>query len=151
LPVSLSSDNYTTPQYTSIASMPNSSRIYDEWLNKPVEGIKENETYLLADSPLAKKVSIGDNISTVLNFPTPKYDNTTTVYLNLTVAGFADLTDIGYSLISGNSFYISSLVRIDASQFYKYQSDMLIISWENTLEKLWIDAPNGTVYTTFSI
>ena len=151
LPVSLSSDNYTTIEYTSMASMPNSSRIYDEWLNKPVDGIKENETYLIAGTPLAKKVAIGDNISTVIEFPTPKFDNKTTVYLNLTVAGFADLTSTGYSLISGNTFYISPLAPVDARQIYNYKSDMMIISWENTLEKLWVNAPNGTVSTTFSI
>jgi ABC-type antimicrobial peptide transport system permease subunit len=151
VPASLSSNNYTTIEYTSMASMPNSSRIYDEWLNKPVDGIKENETYLVAGTPLAKKVAIGDNISTVIEFPTPKFDNRTTVYLNLTVAGFADLTDTGYSLISGNIFYVSPLAPVDARQIYSYKSDMMIVSWENTLEKLWINAPNGTVSTTFSI
>ncbi len=151
LPVALSSDNYTERYYTSISSMPNSSRIYDEWVNKPEEGIKENETYVVADSPIAKKLAVGDNISTVLNFPTPKWDNTTTVYLNLTVAGFADLTDTGYSLMSGNIFYISPIMDVDPRQIYSYKADMMIISWENTLEKLWVDAPNGTVRTTFSI
>jgi len=150
-PVSFSSDNYTTVEYTSMASMPNSSRIYDEWRNKPVDGIKENETYLVAGSPLAKKVAIGDNISTIIEFPTPKWDNRTTVSLNLTVAGFADLTDTGYSLISGNTFYISPLTPTDVRQGYDYRWDLLIISWENTLEKLWVNAPNGTVSTTFSI
>ena len=151
LPVSLSSDNYTTIEYTSLASMPNSSRIYDEWLNKPADGIKENETYLIADSPLAKKVAIGDNISTMIEFWNPKGYDRTTVYLNLTVAGFADLTDTGYSLISGNTFYISPLTPVDAKQIYDYRSDMMIISWENTLEKLWGNVPNGTVSTTFAI
>jgi ABC-type lipoprotein release transport system permease subunit len=151
VPVSLSSNNYNTTEYTQMASMPNSSRIYDEWLNNPVDGIKENETYLIAGSPLAEKVAVGDNISTVIEFPTPKFDNRTTVFLNLTVAGFADLTDTGYSLISGYSFYISPLAPEDARQIYEFKSDMMIVSWENTLEKLWVNAPNGTVYTTFSI
>ncbi|MCJ7761890.1 ABC transporter permease, partial [Candidatus Bathyarchaeota archaeon] len=156
-PISLSSDNYTTPQYTSLASMPNTSRIYDEWVNKPADGIKENETYLVASSFLAKKVAIGDNISTMIEFWTPKYDNSTKVYINFTVAGFADLTDTGYSLISGNTYSISpSPIRyMDAKEFYyyssDYRSDIMIISWENTLEKLWVNAPNGTVSTTFSI
>src|SRR4030042_5020324 len=66
LPVSLSSDNYTAIQYPTLASMPNTSRIYDEWLNKPADGMKENETYIIADSPLAKKVAIGDNISKMI-------------------------------------------------------------------------------------
>jgi ABC-type antimicrobial peptide transport system permease subunit len=151
LPISLPIDNYTTLEYTQMACMPNSSRIYDEWVNKPVNGIKENETYLIGGTPLAKKVAIGDNISTVIEFPTPKFDNRTTVYINLTVAGYAELTSTGYSLISGNTFYISPLSVEDAKQRYLYQSDLMIISWENTLEKLWINAPNGTVYTTFSI
>jgi ABC-type lipoprotein release transport system permease subunit len=151
LPVALSSNNYTTIEYTSMASMPNSSRIYDEWLNKPVDGIKENETYLIAGTTLAEKVAVGDNISTVIEFPTPKFDNRTTVCLNLTVAGFADLSNTGYALISGYSFFISPLVPVDARQIYDFKSDMMIISWENTLEKLWVNAPNGTVYTTFSI
>jgi ABC-type antimicrobial peptide transport system permease subunit len=153
LPVSLSSNNYTTIDYTQMASMPNSSRIYDEWLNKPLDGIKENETYLIAGMFLADKVAIGDNIPTVIEFPTPKFDNKTTVQLNLTVAGFADLTDLGYSLISGNIVYISPDAPVGTRQIYNYnyKSDMLIISWENTLEKLWINAPNGTVATTFSI
>jgi ABC-type lipoprotein release transport system permease subunit len=151
VPVALPSDNYTTPQYISMASMPNSSRIYDEWLNKPVDGIKENETYLIAGTTLAEKVAIGDNISTVIEFPTPKFDNSTTFCLNLTVAGFADFTDTGYSLISGSSYFISPLAPVDVRQIYEFKSDMMIISWENTLEKLWVNAPNGTVYTTFSI
>ncbi|MEM2098227.1 MAG: FtsX-like permease family protein [Candidatus Bathyarchaeia archaeon] len=151
LPISLSSDNYTTTQYTSMASMPNSSRIYDEWLNKPVEGIKENETYIVEGTPLAKKVAVGDSISTVIEFPTPKWDNRTTVYINLTVAGFAQLTEVGYSLLSGSTFYISPLAPMEAGEIYHYRQDMLIISWENTLEKLWANAPNGTTSTTFSI
>jgi ABC-type lipoprotein release transport system permease subunit len=153
LPVSLSSNNYTTVEYTSMASMPNSSRIYDEWLNAPADGIKENETYLIVGTPLAEKVAIGDNISTAIDFWTPKWDNKTTVQLNLTVAGFADFTNLGYSLISGNIVYISpdTPTSIRQSYYYNYKSDMLIISWENTLEKLWVNAPNGTVSTTFSI
>jgi ABC-type antimicrobial peptide transport system permease subunit len=151
LPIALPIDNYNSTEYTQMACMPNSSRIYDEWVNKPVDGIKENETYLIAGTPLAKRVAVGDNISTAIDFPTPKFDNKTTVCLNLTVAGFADLTNDGYSLISGNTFYISPFVPVDAKQQYYYQSDLMIISWENTLEKYWAAAPNGTVTATFAI
>jgi ABC-type antimicrobial peptide transport system permease subunit len=151
LPIALPIDNYNSTEYIQMACMPNSSRIYDEWVNKPADGIKENETYLIAGTPLAKKVAIGDNISTAIDFPTPKFDNKTTVFLNLTVAGFADLTDTGYQLISGNTFYISPLAPVDAKQLYYYQSDLMIISWENTLEKYWAAAPNGTVSATFGV
>jgi len=152
LPVALPSENYSI-QYISMASMPNSSRIYDEWVNAPLEGIKENETYVIAGTPLAEKVAIGDNISTAIDFWTPKWDNKTTVQINLTVAGYADFTDLGYSLISGNVIYISPETPTGVSQiyYYNYKSDMIIISWENTLEKIWVNAPNGTVSTTFQI
>ena len=85
-----------------LTTFPNDSRIYNEWLNKPVGGIPENYTYLVAGSDLAKQVSIGDNITTMIQFDTPKYYNTSTVYVNLTVAGFAELTENGYQLLSGN-------------------------------------------------
>ena len=51
--------------------------------------IGENQTYVLAGTPLAAQVKVGDNITTEMMFPTPKQDNWTTVYTNLTVAGFA--------------------------------------------------------------
>jgi ABC-type antimicrobial peptide transport system permease subunit len=151
LPISLSSDNYTTPEYITLASMPNSSRIYDEWLNKPLDGMKENETYIIADSALAKKVAIGDNISTMMEFWDPKGWDKTTVYFNLTVAGFADLTDNGFSLLSGSMYYYSPVISLDVGEKFSYRWDMMIVSWENTLEKIWSSVPNATVSTTFEI
>jgi ABC-type antimicrobial peptide transport system permease subunit len=145
-----SGDNYTTPLYLPIYCFPNSSSIYDEWLNKPVDGIGENETWVLKNSPQTANISVGDTIITGIPFPTPKYDNVTTVYLNLTVAGFVQLTDKGYQLISGNSFS-SPFSPVNAKQIYGYQSDLMIISWENTLQKVWDTMPNRTVSTTFSI
>jgi ABC-type lipoprotein release transport system permease subunit len=133
-PVSIPSDNYTSVNYLGFASFPNSSRIYDEWLNKPPGGITTNYTYILEGSNLAKKVSIGDNITTMISFQTPKYYNATTYYVNLTVAGVARLTDEGYALLSGNDWFYP-----DSS---KYRSDFMIISWENTLEPLWESAPD---------
>jgi ABC-type antimicrobial peptide transport system permease subunit len=132
-PVGLPSDNYTNFNYVQIASFPNSSMIYNEWTNKPSDGIPTNYTYILAGSDFAKKVNIGDNITTMINFPTPKYYNTSTVYVNLTVAGFAILTDKGYALVSGNTYYVLD----SESPYTTYRSDFLIISWENTLEPLW--------------
>jgi hypothetical protein len=84
-------------------------------------------------------------------FPDPKQDNFITVYLNLTVAGFAQITDTGYSLISGNYFSIPQYNPVSSSQLYNYRSDVMIISWNNTLNKIWSTMENRTVDTTFLI
>ena len=154
-PASVPSDNYTRKWYPQMASFPNTSRIYNEWLNKPDSGLKENETYLIMGNQFQQaNVSIGDNITTMIQFPTPKYYNTTTIYLNLTVAGFAELTDTGYALVSGGGFiYVSSSPYGGyGGDVSGYRSDTMIVSWENTLEKLWAETPTtSTVDITFSI
>ncbi len=152
-PISLSSDNYSSSYYTQMASFPNTSRIYDEWLNKPFEGIAENQTYLIAGTDLANNVAIGDNITTWIQFPTPKYYNTTTIYLNLTIVGFAELTDNGYALVSGNNYALPRTpISGNGQVFTSYRDDLMIVSWENTLQKLWATTlDSSTVSVTFSI
>jgi ABC-type antimicrobial peptide transport system permease subunit len=155
-PVGVPSDNYTNLLYTQMACFPNTSRIYNEWTNKPEGGIPENYTYIIADTNLAQRVSIGDNITTMITFPTPKYYNSTTIYLNLTVAGFAQLTDNGYAYVSGNNYYVFdsrvSGVPTSSSSYGGYRGDLMIISWENTLQKLWnTTLDSSTVDITFSV
>jgi ABC-type lipoprotein release transport system permease subunit len=152
-PISLSSDNYSSSYYTQMASFPNTSRIYNEWINKPLDGIAENQTYLIAGTDLANKLAIGDNITTIIQFPTPKYYNTTTIYVNLTVAGFAELTDNGYALVSGNSYFTPVYTTSYGGNIYtSYRGDLMIVSWENTLQKLWATTlDSSTVSVTFSI
>ncbi len=155
-PVSCPSDNYTTVEYAQLASFTNTSRIYDEWTNKPVNGIGVNETYLIIGTQLANSnITVGDNITTLIQFPTPKYYNTTTVYINLTVAGFVELTDKGYSLVSGGGFYYTppgGYGNYGGNVYNGYRSDLMIISWENTLQKLWeATPPSSTVSVTYSI
>jgi len=164
LPISIPGDNYTSYQYTQMACFPNTSRIYDEWVNKPLDAIPENATYLLLGTALAEKVKVGDNITTLIEFPTPKYYNTTTIYINLTVAGFAELTDNGYAYVSGNSgggviYYEDSfggnvkVTQASSSGSYSgYRSNLMIVGWENTLEKLWATTlESSTVRVTFSV
>jgi ABC-type antimicrobial peptide transport system permease subunit len=115
--------------YVPVTSFPNTSRIYDEWLNKPTGGIPENATYIIAGSQLANKVDIGDTITVELSFYQRKYFNSTTFYVNLTVAGFAELTDDGYAYSTGNYYIYYG----DAG----YRSDLLIIDWDSTFMKLW--------------
>jgi ABC-type antimicrobial peptide transport system permease subunit len=159
MPISTSADNYTTSDYTQMASFPSSSQIYDEWTNKPLGGIPENFTYILASNALAQKLHVGDNITTMINFPTPKYWNTSSVYVNLTVAGFAELTDTGYSLLTNNN---GGIIYYGGSGFAPppiyggsstgYRSDMMIVSWENTLQKLWNSTlDSSTASVTFSV
>jgi ABC-type antimicrobial peptide transport system permease subunit len=155
-PVSCPSDNYTSVEYAQLASFTNTSRIYTEWTNKPEWGLGVNQTYLIVGSQLANlNISIGDNITTMIQFPTPKYYNTTTIYMNLTVAGFAELTDNGYSLVSGGGYYYtppSSYGGSGGNYYNSYRSDLMIVSWENTLQKLWAATPpSSTVSVTFSI
>jgi ABC-type antimicrobial peptide transport system permease subunit len=136
-PVGLPSDNYTRMgYYAQIVSFPNNSRVLDEWINRPSDGLPTNYTYVMAGSNLAKNVKVGDNITTMLTFNSPKYYNQTTLYLNLTVAGFIQLTDDGYRLVNGDTFYYFG----SRPDFGSYRSDMLVIDWDNTLLPLWASA-----------
>lgn len=161
-PIRSSSDNFTNLWTPQIASFPNDSRINDEWLNKPVNGIPENYTYLIVGTNLAKQVSVGDNITTLITFPTPKYYNISTVYVNLTIAGFAELTDNGYGFLSGygggiiSSYTLNGVTTRDPTGIISssggYRSDTLIISWDNTFKKLWnTTLDSSTARITFSI
>lgn len=147
-----SADNYSKPDFPKLVSFPDSSKLYNEWINKPLDGIPTNYTYIIKGSPLASKLSVGDNITTMINFPTPKYWNTSTIYVNFTVAGFADITEDGFAFLSGGGGIIYSVDRantaigvptpqIISSLPYGgqtgYRSDIMFISWENTLEPLW--------------
>ncbi|MCW4003228.1 MAG: FtsX-like permease family protein [Candidatus Bathyarchaeota archaeon] len=153
-PVRSTSDNYTNVWFPQMYSFPNTSTIYDEWINKPAS-IPENYTYVIAETELAKNVAVGDNITTVIRFPTPKYYNTSQVYVNLTVAGFATLTDKGYRLLSGygGGYFVYATPTLDyKSSISGWRGDTLIISWENTLEKFWNSTlDSSTVDITFLV
>lgn len=150
--VNITFNNQTSKYYLTMACFPNTSqRINDEWLNRPSTGIAENQTYIILGSMLKNKVNIGDNLSAEIYIQTPKYWNSTRVYFNLTVAGFADFTEKGYSLVSGNYYYINPLSPYSGSQKYNYQSDMLIVSKENTFDKLYENISYSAVYATFQI
>ena len=161
LPVTVPSDNYSNPFYTTIVSFPNSSQIYNELVNRPAGGIGENQTYIVSGTNLAKEVSVGDNVTIMISFPNPKYYNTTTIIMNLTVAGFVDFTDKGYSLVSGSSviYTLSAPGGMNSASgpilinggYSNYRNDMMVISWENTLQKLWDNNTYGTVDVTFQI
>ncbi len=147
-PAKDTSSNYTT--YPQIVCFPETSPIYNDWTNKPAY-IGANQTYLIAGTPLAAHASIGDNITTEMMFPTPKQDNWTTIYINFTVAGFADVTSAGYQLMSGNNYLISQYSPPSSVQTYEYPSDMMIIGWNSTLLQFWSGMANRTVDTSFLV
>jgi len=141
----LPGDNYTNFYSAPVVSFPETSQVYDEWLNKPIGGIPENYTYVIAGTQLADKVSVGDIITIEMNFYQPKYYNSSNFAVNLTVAGFATLTDTGYSYCSGN-FYRGF------GDYSSYRGDLLIIGWETTLTALWnATLDSSTVDMTFLI
>ncbi|MCL2358405.1 FtsX-like permease family protein [Candidatus Bathycorpusculum sp.] len=140
-------DNYTSFAYVQLVSFPDTSRIYDEWLNKPSGGIPENYTYVITGTQLADRVSIGDTITVQMSFNQPKYYNQSYFDVNLTVAGFAELTNDGYAYSTGNIY-----VRAPGD-YSDYRTDLLIIGWDSTLVKLWNSTLDscGTVDMTFLI
>ncbi|MDR2719273.1 MAG: ABC transporter permease [Nitrososphaerota archaeon] len=139
-------ENVSSFFYAPMISFQNNSRINDEWLNRPEEGIRENTTYVLAGTTLAKNVAVGDVLTVRINFFHPKYWNTTFFDVDLRVAGFAELTDEGYMYSTGNYFFSGD----PGSSIY--QDNLLIIGWDSTFMKLWRSAtPGSTFDLAFSI
>jgi ABC-type antimicrobial peptide transport system permease subunit len=147
----LQSDNFTNPQYIETAALPNSSSLYGDLMGITAAGLGENETYILEGTYLADRAEVGDVIQTALSFRTTNWGNTTDVHLNLTVAGFVKLTDEAYNKISGNSFYISPIYRSSPGQSFGFMSDLMLVSWENTVQKLWSTLPDTALETQFLV
>ncbi|XHH09156.1 MAG: ABC transporter permease [Candidatus Bathyarchaeia archaeon] len=150
-PFKLPFDDYNSSWYGPVVSFPNTSRIYDEWLNKPEGGIGENETYLISGQTFKRYTTVGDNISTAMAFWVPKNYTFQNVFVNLTVAGYANITDKGYSLLTGNVWGSGSSGISSSTDRYRYQEDMMIVSWENTIPKLLSNVTDGAIDTTFLI
>jgi ABC-type antimicrobial peptide transport system permease subunit len=80
---------------------------------------------------LASRLKIGDNITTQFMFQAPKYYNSSIANVNLTVAGYATLTDKGMAMLQGNGGYYSP------GSYGNYRSDIMLIDWDNTLQPIW--------------
>ena len=139
-------NNDTAVFWPQIVSLPNGSRIYDEWLNKPTDGIPENATYVLAGTDLANKVSIGDNISVTFDFFQTKYWNSTSFDVNLTIAGFAVLTDEGYAYSTGEMY------TLYPGNYINYRTNLMFIGYDSMIMKMWNSTlDSSTVDFAFSI
>jgi ABC-type lipoprotein release transport system permease subunit len=146
----VSSDNYTSRWFIPIVVFPDSEMINNEWINKPQGEIGENQTYLILGYSLKDRVKVGDNISTSISYNMPKYYNSTYIPINLTVAGFAEFTDKGYSLLSGGGGIIM-YTPSSSTDRYNYHQDTMIVGWNSTFVKLWSNITNSAIQATFLI
>ena len=107
--ITLIGENETTEYLSAmISSIDENSHVYDGWLNKPVDGIGENETYVLENSQLGSMAKIGDVIA--INFSIyGMYGDVSFVALNLKVKGLATLNDEAYAIASGYSQWVGPI------------------------------------------
>jgi len=124
--------------YINIVAIANNSQVYAGWLNRPLNGIGENETYVPENTPLANEVKINDVIQ--VNFSQyVSYDEYINVLLNLTVKGFAQLDDRASAIASGSQYwYTPVLGNID----YTGMNFALLISYEKTMQKVLVSMQN---------
>ncbi|MGB9714729.1 MAG: FtsX-like permease family protein [Candidatus Bathyarchaeales archaeon] len=117
--------------YVSIVAIQNQSQVYDGWINKPQEEIGENETYIPQDTFLASRVETNDVI--LVNFSS-RYSEQTSISLNLTVKGFADLDSKAYAIASGYQQWIMPFPVVVKPP--KGGVEFLLISFEKTMKKI---------------
>jgi ABC-type lipoprotein release transport system permease subunit len=119
-----------------VSAIDEDSRVYGGWLNKPSEGIGENETYVLENSPLGAKVKVGDVIA--VNFSlVGTYGDASFAPLELKVKGLATLNDDAYSIASGYGRWIGPI--FSGPQGYSGimgRSDLLLVSWNKTMARI---------------
>ena len=120
--------------YVNIAAIANNSQVYDGWLNRPPDGIGENETYVPENTPLANEVKINDFVQ--VNFSLyGYYDKQISILLNLTVKGFAQLDDRASAIASGSQYWYTPYpVTIESSSVG--MDFLLLVSWEKTMQKI---------------
>ncbi len=143
--------NGTYSDYARIVGIQNQSRVYDGWPNRP-EGIGENETYVLRDSGLTQKYSVGDIIPINISMY-PNGGPQVFVSLNLTVKGFAELDDKSRSIALGGYSIPYPQIAVYESPYYGQRTiDTLIVDWEKTMQRLvdaqWNVNPSGVQVST---
>jgi ABC-type antimicrobial peptide transport system permease subunit len=132
--------NFTCP--SRIIGITEKSRVYDGWIGgKP--NITENQVYVWAGSRDASKLQVGDVLQ--INVTATSFDMNTTqstllsFLCNLTVGGFAQLTDEALSLVSGGyDIWISSPGGqiVVSSQSQSLDLNIMIADWEKTFASL---------------
>jgi putative ABC transport system permease protein len=143
-------ENKSTELFSAVVGLNENSRVYDGWLNKPAEGLGENETYLAQNANVrfeSGQIKIGDVVSLNFSIYNPENGSFTLLPLNLTVKGFAQLDDGAYSIVTGSTFYISPTVvttpTLPGSLPPFFMTDSLIVDWEKTV-KPFLEASNDS-------
>jgi ABC-type lipoprotein release transport system permease subunit len=132
--VKILGENNSAEDYVQIVAIANHSQVYAGWLNRPLDGIGENETYVPENTPLASEVKIGDIIQ--VNFSRSLYySEQINMVWNLTVKGFAQLDDRASAIASGSQYWYMPLVGNVESVSAKMDF-ALLISWEKTMQKI---------------
>jgi ABC-type antimicrobial peptide transport system permease subunit len=139
--------NQSTELYTTLVGISDKSRVYDGWLNKPSEGLGENETYIAQNANVrfeSGQIKVGDVVSINFTIRNPENGSLTLLPLNLTVKGFAQLDDEAYNIVTGYGpqiMPIGGVSQIKTPSFFP--SDSLLVDWEKTV-KPFLEASNNT-------
>lgn len=138
--------NQSTELYASLVGISDNSRVYDGWLNKPSEGLGENETYIAENANVrlgSGQLKVGDVVSINFTIFNPENGSVTLLLLNLTVRGFAQLDDEAYNIATGYGPQIMPIGVLDQTNAYPVFPDSMLVDWAKTV-KPFIEASNNT-------
>jgi ABC-type lipoprotein release transport system permease subunit len=146
VPMKILGEN-NTDGYVNVAAISDHSEVYEGWLNRPQNGIGENETYVPENAVLASEVNIDDVIQ--VNFSSSQYyGEQISMVLNLTVKGFAQLDDKASAIASGSQNWI--MPYLSPAQYSPVGMDfLLLVSWEKTMHRVLASVQNS--YSSYSI
>jgi ABC-type lipoprotein release transport system permease subunit len=139
--------NQSTELFTNVVGISDNSRVYNGWLNRPSEGLGENETYIAENANVrfgSGQLKVGDVVSINFTIFNPENGSLTLLPLNLTVRGFAQLDDEAYNIATGYGPQImpmGGVAQINLPPFFA--SDFLLVDWEKTI-KPFVEASNNT-------
>ncbi len=123
--------NQSTTTYASLVGISDNSRVYDDWLNKPSEGLGENETYITENENVqfgTSQLKVGDVVSINFTIFNPETRAVTLLPLNLTVKGFAQLDDEAYNIATGYGPQRGPIGIIDLGKMYPVFPDSMLVN-----------------------
>ena len=130
--------NQSKDTYASLIGISGNSKVYDGWLNKPSEGLGENETYITENANVqvvgSDQLKVGDVVSINFTIFNPENHSFTLLPLNLTVKGFAQLDDEAYNIATGYGPIILPMGVIDQGRMYPVFPDSMLVNWEKTVK-----------------